>query len=283
MTVTYFIYKNKTKRTFWTWIHSAFVTEQTIVWSIAYLAVCCSISTPARSQSAADSTVNTIRAMYEKGAYIAAEVEARRYLEQQPRVDSLCIVAEQYLAFALVAQGKAKTAIMHFSAILALDSTFELDPIYTSPKILASFNEAKQHKRVQPRDEPERTLQRSQDVPASVSWRSLVFPGWEQVHQGRDVKGYALLGLGVAAAGITIAFEIERSNARSEYLAATTPDRAVSEYDRYNRLNKSAAYSLIACAAIYFYSEIDAYLNLPHTDGVTFCPNLTGLQIAIRL
>ena len=97
------------------------------VWALC--AVCSVRPAAAQTRGTTDSTVNMIRTMYEKGSYLAAEVEARRYLEQQSPGDSLRIAAEQYLAFALVAQGKTKTAVRHFTTILEIDSTFELDPV----------------------------------------------------------------------------------------------------------------------------------------------------------
>ena len=115
-----------------------------------------------------------------------------------------------------------------------------------------------------------------------MSWRSLVFPGWEQVHQGRETHGYVLIGAGAAAAALAIAFEINRSNARSEYLAASTPDQAIARYDRYNRAHKAETYSLFAFAAIYLYSEVDAFINLPHSDAVAIRADAAGLHLAIR-
>jgi len=248
------------------------------------------VTAAGQTRSAADSSVKAIRSIYEKGSYLSAEVEARRFLEQRPLADSLRITAEQYLAFALVAQGKANAAVRHFTMILEIDSTFELDPVYTSPKILASFNEAKQLKRTPRRDDTamrrDDAAQRKQPPTAAatgVSWRSLVFPGWEQVHQGRETKGYALLGAGTVAAGLSVVFQIERSDARRDYLAAATPDQATSRYDRYNRASKAGTYSIMAFAAIYLYSELDAFLNLPEVDAISVRPAPGGLRLSLRL
>jgi hypothetical protein len=249
---------------------------------IAVLVSGCAFSASAQSIGASDSTVNAIRKIYEKGSYLSAEVEARRCLEQQSLADSIRIPAEQYLAFALVAQGKTKPALRHFIAILEIDSTFELDPIYTSPKILAAFNEAKQMKHAERRSDPSRTAEVTRTSGPGVSWRSLVFPGWEQVHQDRDTKGFALMGAGAITAGLSVVFEIERASARSEYLAASTPAQAVDRYDRYNRAQKLETYSIIAFAAVYLFSEIDAFVNLPHSDAVTLQPDAAGLRLAIR-
>jgi hypothetical protein len=250
------------------------------------------VFTPAHAQplqlAAQDSAVNAIRALYDNGSYIEAEVEARRFLEQAGLADSIRIGAEKVLAFALVAQGKSKAAVRHFSAILDADSTFELDPLYTSPKILSAFEEARQlHRAVE-----KRTLQESSAVPLrqpaaavparSVSWRVAVFPGWEQLHQDRPATGYALLGAGAAAAALSIGFEFERAATRQDYLAAASAEQARVRYDRYNRAYKSEVYSLAALAAIYVYSEIDAFINLPHSDAVSLAAGPRSLGLTIR-
>jgi hypothetical protein len=231
-----------------------------------------------------DSSVNAIRALYDKGAYIDAEVEARRFLEQRGLSDSSRIGAEQYLAFALVAQGKSNAAVMHFSAILDADSTFDLDPLYTSPKILAALTEAKQVRRAQVKRSIADSVPLVQASPRtvnSVSWRAAVFPGWEQLHQGRETAGYILLGAGAAAAAAAVGFELERASTRRDYLAATTTAEASARYHTYNRAYKSEVYSLITFAAIYIASEIDAFIDLPHSDAVALTAGVRGIDLAI--
>ena len=90
----------------------------------------------------ADSLVALVRGLYEQGSYLSSEVEARRLLDNRSLPDSLKVRAEQYLAFSLVAQAKNAGAVDHFVTILRIDSTFTLDPILTSPKILSVFSEA---------------------------------------------------------------------------------------------------------------------------------------------
>lgn len=238
----------------------------------------------------ADSSLMAIRALYEKGAYVDAEVEARRFLEQPFVSDSLRIQAEEYIAFSLVAQGKPKAAVMHFSAILDADSTFDLDPLYTSPKIMASLAEARQLRRLHtagrsmPGDAvPHRTESLRAGAPG-VSWRAIVFPGWEQLYQGRPTAGYVFLGAGAAAAALSIGFEIERAAARRDYLDARTSELAASRYTRYNRAWKAEAWSLIALAAVYLSSELDAFITPVPAPEHALLPAApaASLHLAIR-
>lgn len=248
------------------------------------IALCAAFVLQAQTNgTSAESGVNAIRMLYEKGSYSAAEIEARRLLEQPGLSDSLRIAAEQYVSFALVAQGRPKLAVLHFQAILNIDSTFSLDPLYISPKIITALNEAKAiHRAAILKREDQQREANFRASSGGVSWRVAVFPGWEQLHQGRSTKGYLLLGAGAAAAALSIGFEFERSRARQEYLDASSADQATARYDRYNRAWKAEAYSLIALAAIYVYSEIDAIVNLPSSDAISLTPQSNGFSLSVR-
>jgi hypothetical protein len=90
------------------------------------------------------------------------------------------------------------------------------------------------------------------------------------------------MGAGAVAIGLSVAFEFERASARSEYLGAVTPDQAVARYDRYNTAHKAEIYSVLAFAAIYLYSEIDAFIGLPQTEAVSLQPDPSGIRLAIH-
>ena len=90
-----------------------------------------------------DSTIRAIELSFESGAYISAELDARRVLEVPGIIDSTRVLAEKWIAFSLIAQGKSSLAKDHFAVLLRLNPQFELDPVLTSPKILAVFNETK--------------------------------------------------------------------------------------------------------------------------------------------
>jgi hypothetical protein len=229
-----------------------------------------------------DSVVALVRELYEQGSYLSSEVEARRLLENRSLPDSTKVKAEQYLAFSLVAQAKNAGAVDHFITILRIDSVFALDPVLTSPKILSVFGEARkqygtlktsEHSRYQP-------VQRLPDH--DVTFRTILFPGWEQTYQGRTVKGYTLLGAGILSLGATLYFDRERHSAQDEYLAANTPDLASSRYTRYNNFHKAEYYSLAAFLAIYVYSQFDAFFDLPpHLDPAVSQSN-SNVQVTLH-
>jgi hypothetical protein len=222
-----------------------------------------------RAQPAArvDSIVALVRGLYEQGSYLSSEVEARRLLENRSLPDSMRVRTEQYLSFSLVAQAKNAAAVDHMVTILRIDSTVTLDPIMTSPKILAVFAEArKQYGNLKLSEYSTRQLQQ-RVTDHGVTFRTILFPGWEQTYQGRTVKGYTLLGAGIVSLGAMLYFDRERRSAQEEYLAASTPELASSRYTRYNNYHKAEYYSLAAFLAIYVYSQFDAFFDLPpHLD-----------------
>lgn len=241
----------------------------------------------AQTRSRADSTLQSIKSLFDGGSYVSAELQARRELEDKVVSDSTRLQLQKYLAFALVAQGKNEAAIEHFVDALRIDSTLTLDPVMTSPKILSVFETAKQTFR------SELYMERSESgKPESFSgssgrqgptFRTMVFPGWEQIYEGRKTKGYILLGAGAAAAVSSIAFDFLRRDARSKYLRASTPASAESAYRTYNSYYKSEFYSVSALVVIYAYSELDVFLRLPPYLTLDYSPAGKRASVGLRI
>jgi hypothetical protein len=227
-----------------------------------------SIAAYGQSRNVLDSTSHTASRLYDKADYVGAELEARRALETVSMADSMRIEFERIIAFALVAQGKNNTAAEHFIQILSMDQSFDLDPVLTSPKILEVFQQAKkkffetQH------------IGREQQAPVilnelpMISYRAVLFPGWEQLHQGRKTKGWTFLSAGILALGSALTFDLAKDSYHTKYLAATDPDVISSRYATYNRCYKGERYSLYSFIALYLYSELDAFLFLPEGDAL---------------
>lgn len=233
----------------------------------------------AQEELDADSAGALVESLYERGSFLSAELEARRLLERSDLSDSLRVAGEQYLAFSLVAQGKNSSAREHFITILLIDSTYSLDPVLTSPKIMSVFNQAYDRYLVMRSDQNTPQVMPPPVESAGVTFRTLIFPGWEQIHQGKKTKGYIIAGAGAASLGSFVMFDLLRRSARDDYLSATTPESASSKYQVYNRYYKAQVYSGIVFVAVYFYSQFDAFFDLPprldsditaSPDGVQF-------------
>ena len=236
------------------------------------------------SGQTADSTLKAANGLYNAGAYESAELAARRLMEQGPIADSIRTQAEQIIAFSLVAQGKTDLAREHFESILSLNPSFELDPVLTSPKILTVFQEAKLRSGVARTMVPSPGIVDSPEA-ANITFRAVLFPGWEQYYRGRTTVGLALAGAGILTLGSGIAFEILRAPARKDYLDAVQPSDIAAKYQTYNRYYRGEVYSFIAFAAVYVASEFDVFLN--HHRSVEIQPSLnpangSGLVLTFR-
>lgn len=224
-----------------------------------FLAVCC-VATARSQESRVDTTLRVIQSLYESGSYVNSEIEARRLLDLPLLNDSVRVLAEKWIAFSLVAQGKSSEAKNHFIACLRIDPRFDLDPILTSPKITAVFNEAKSQMPADAVTRGNSSIGGGVSVSRGATYRAVIFPGWEQLHRGETTKGYLFLGGGIGTLGAGIVFEALRASAREEYLSAALPGDIESKYDRYNAYRKAEIVSLSAFAFLYVLSELDVFL-----------------------
>jgi hypothetical protein len=209
--------------------------------------------------------IQSIEALYNSGAYLGAEVEARRMLERADINDSSRAEIHRLIAFSLIAQGKQELAKERFALVLHLFPAYTLDPVYTSPKILIIFNETKQHflssqKPTKPMVDITAAIE-----PMTRTYRTILFPGWEQLHAGRTTTGTLFLGAGIATLGAGITFEFLRISARQDYLSATDPAEFNSKYETYNRYYKAEVASFISFAIVYLASEIDIFTSYQQT------------------
>lgn len=205
----------------------------------------------------ADSTLRAVEARYLAGSYQDAEVEGRRLLETPGVPDSVRAMTERWIAFSLVAQGKSVLAQEHFTAVLRIMPDFDLDPVLTSPKILTVFRAA-QRSVVAPSVRRD-TVMTIHPAAPPISYRTLLFPGWEQLHTGRTTHGAVFLGAGAATLGSGIALEFLRSRARRDYLAATSAEEIKKQYSTYNRYYRAEIAAFMAFGAVYVASQFDVF------------------------
>lgn len=229
------------------------------------------------AQTAADSMLRQIDSLYSAGSYSSAELEARRFLENDLLSDSLRVAGEQWVAFSLVAEGKSALAKEHFLAILRRRPSHELDPVLTSPKILAVFNDARATYLAMRAQEADGASLPVDGKAGGVTFRTIVFPGWEQWYHGRNTIGPLFAGTGLLTLGSGFAMVFLRKSAHEAYLAATLPEEIQSKYDKYNRYAKAEGYCFAAFAVVYLLSEIDVFL---HDSPVSVSPAPESTPVA---
>ncbi|MCL4540711.1 MAG: hypothetical protein M1378_14120 [Bacteroidetes bacterium] len=241
----------------------------------------CSSTSFAQYSPRTDSTLATIKNLFDEGSYTTAELHARRALEDMKVSDSARVQLQKYLAFTLVAQGRNEAAIEHFVDALRLDSTLTLDPVLTSPKILSVFETARE--RYRERVTVAKLQRKVAVLSGGPTFRAMIFPGWDQLYRGRRTKGWILIGAGAAAAVTAITSDILRRDARTKYLDAATPALAESRYNTYNMYYKTEIYSVSAFVLIYLYSEFDSFLNLPPHFSAGYSPSTRSVEMSYRI
>lgn len=208
-----------------------------------------------RDRAETDSLLRRVAQLYEEGSYLTAEIEGRRLLEQEKLPDTIHIQTEKYIAFSLIAQDKPQSAVSHFRIILELDSTFNLDPELTSPKIFSVFRQTREKFFSEHLQLSEHEIHPI--VSHQISFRAIVFPGWEQLHQGRQGIGYTFLSLGAVSLISTIYCDFQRRSSRDSYMQAPTTELAVDRYKKYDGYNKAEIYSAALFALTYILSEVE--------------------------
>jgi hypothetical protein len=254
---------------------------------IAFLILICSYVTFSFAQNGSlRAAFLTIDSLYNSGSYLNAEVEARRLLEYANLSDTAYAEIHKYIAFSLIAQGKSELAKERFAMLLSIYPTYSLDPVLTSPKILIIFNEAKRAF-LSSKKPTQETIKIPIDVGNSpISYRSILFPGWEQLHTGRKMSGIIFLSAGILTLGSGITFEFLRINARQDYLTENNPSEFDGKYKTYNRYYKAETASFVAFAITYIASEFDVFTAF-NNPAIIVQSNLhpggcTGITFALK-
>lgn len=159
-----------------------------------------------------------------------------------------------------------------FLQILNIDSTFSFDPVKTSPKIISFFNGIKEEfnkeKLRESLAEKVKTdtvyITKKVDVKIpddelkQTMIRSIVFPGLGQFYRNERTKGFVLSSIGFITLSSSIYFIIDCNNKERGYLDAVDKNIIPEKYNAYNTSYKMKNISLIAFAAVWLYSQIDA-------------------------
>jgi hypothetical protein len=226
------------------------------------------------SLASAQQSADDLRPLIEKFRafeYQAAIAMAESLLLQQKRLPAFqAIEIYRMKAIAHYALSQTEAAQTGFAAILEIDSTFALDTLQNSPKIVDFYQQVKsQFQRRYKRDEAEtktepldtliKTPLRPQPDFAKAISRSLIWPGWGHCVYGRSTQGWVLSLAGLATAGATGYYFFDSQQKERDYLNETRHDQIKEKYERYNFSYRRRNFFAIAFIAVWVYSQFDLF------------------------
>ena len=210
------------------------------------------------------------KVFFESGYY----TQALEYIESRlPEVaGSVWVDHQKYRAFCLIVLERHDSAVAAFNAILDRDPLFELDPIYTSPKIYEVFHQARlQWQAAHPDTTQPPPADSARDTAVVVAHFTdtldslppplqkvplyLLPGGVGQFHNGQRTKGWVLLGTQVAclaASIVTYAAREEHYDSRYGWYEGNR--------DLYEDYTLAYRVEFGTFLAAYLYSVVDAFV-----------------------
>ncbi len=158
-----------------------------------------------------------------------------------------------------------------FIEILKIDTSYTLDSLKTSPKIVSFFQSVKRNYILKTADKTAEQIIRIDTVfisdPLKVqqieahsrtsSFLSLIYPGVGHLYDGQKTKGWILTALTTVSLASSIYFYFDADKKRNSYLKQTLPISIESKYTDYNKSFRYRNISFAALAAIWLYSQLD--------------------------
>ncbi len=217
-------------------------------------------------------SLNNLQKKFENFEYGEVIKGANNFLikrSQIPTSDLLEILRMKGIShFSLSEDEAAKSS---FIEILKIDTSYVLDSLKTSPKIVSFFNNVKKtylqqlavklSQQIVRIDtiyvtDPLKTHQMENGIKKSVLL-SLVYPGTGHLYDGQKVKGWTLTALTTLTLASSVYFFIDANKKKNTYLDEKNALNFDSKYSDYNKSYKYRNYSLMALGVVWLYSQLD--------------------------
>lgn len=221
---------------------------------------------------------------------IAKKLELFEFREVITLVDTAIITGKNFTIAEKVELFKMK-AIAHYSLwelqkadsafreLLKLDPMYQLDPIKTSPKIISFYNDVKtqfmsEYSRTTPVAPDTAKKDTLQNIPivkkiivdrSENIYKSLVLPGWGQLAERKNTKGYIFVSAGLFTLTSFLYYSIDTNEKETMYLNEVNRNLIESRYRDYNNSYKLKNISLIGFLAVWITAQIDMFLFPPET------------------
>lgn len=171
--------------------------------------------------------------------------------------------------YALLDDSEAR---LSFIEILRIDSSYVLDPSYTSPKIITFFSDVKNEYLASIEGKEEQVVITKYDtvyVPEvyrdtiseynlkHAMIRSIIIPGTGHLYLKSSIKSWVLTFLSVASIGTGIYYSIDTNKKEKIYLQERNSNETSEKYNDYNFSYRMRNLAYITFAAIWVYSQLD--------------------------
>jgi hypothetical protein len=171
--------------------------------------------------------------------------------------------------YALLDDSEAR---LSFIEILKIDTSYTLDPSYTSPKIITFFNEVKNEYLASIEGKEEQIVITKYDtVYVSEMYRdtiseynlkqalirSVFIPGTGHLYLQSNLKSWLLTFLSAASIGTGIYFIIDANKKEKIYLQERNTNETGEKYNDYNFSYRMRNFAFISFAALWIYSQLD--------------------------
>lgn len=229
--------------------------------------------------------VPAILEAYQQVDYERAERLAREALAD---IDQLLptqlVEIHKVLAFIAFSQGYEDEAERHFVSALSLNPDLSLDPALVSPLIIDFFEALKATAEVGG-TAPEAAVRYVvvQDVRTAAALRSLVVPGWGQLHKGHGGRAAAFLIAWGGTATAAYVSHVRYGQARDRYEDAADPNAINEAYSDYNRWYRTRNNLIVGVAVVWAVSYVEALMSpgAPR-EGVRLQAGPRGAALQVR-
>jgi tetratricopeptide (TPR) repeat protein len=258
---------------------------------IMFLLVCCKIVFPQDAKQ-------DLKNLAEKfGNFNYSEVikEASKLIEDSDRFnDSQLIEIYRMQGISYFSLSNEQQARSSFTEILKIDSSYELNPINTSPKIISFFDKVRNLYLLnleQNKEEAKTIIKHDTvyvEVPVTIKdtidrenirqalLRSVFIPGTGHLYLHSDFKAWALTTLSVASIAAGIYYIIDTNKKEREYLQETDINNIPGKYNDYNFSYRMRNFAIITYATLWLYSQFDIlfFSNKENSTIVSYLPAL---------
>lgn len=244
--------------------------------------LCCSIL-PASVAGQTSSVLADAKGAYENFDFEQARAILVAFIAEPARATTNEL-AQAHLLLGVIdyTENRTEAARGRFVSALQLQPGIRPDVATVSPKIVEFFDSLILTQEAS-RGEAEIRYVTLVDERPGAALRSMLLPGWGQLHKGDRTKGVVLGSAWVATAGATAFMHASRARAREAYIDESDPEFVAQKYDTFNRRHRIRNALALSAAGVWLVAYVDALATTgrstirpvtlsasPTIDGATF-------------